>query len=285
MKFYRAGKIDFSYLESDQEIQPVEVVQLSHYKRLSYFVNILKKYHPTEIDRYLSELEFYYKSIVKEDYISINHFDVRTILSDFEFLKDKPDLTKLILNFLLQELQLEQKANWREDKLTVTLRNWLRGLLIPRYNNLLVLTKLIGREEAIKLFKIYRSDYRKATDNPDQEPFENLIQFKEKYFDGKQLDGTEVIYSDVINGKFFYKKTNCTWNEAVKDLPDKELRYYALCYGDFQGATFWNDSFILTMKHTVANDDGYCSCVLHDTREDWDLTHPPKEFWDKMNAE
>jgi len=191
----------------------------------------------------------------------------------------------LILNFLLQELQLKENDAWVNEKLTVSQRNFLRCLLIPRYNNLLVLTKLLDKEQAINIYKIYRSEYRKATDNPEQEPFENLFDFKKKYFDGKNLDGSEVIYSDVINGKFFYKKTNCIWNEAVKELPDKELRYYALCYGDYQGATFWNDSFILTMKHTVANDDDYCSCVLHDTREDWDLTHPPKEFWDRMNAE
>jgi hypothetical protein len=28
--------------------------------------------------------------------------------------------------------------------------------------------------------------------------------------------------------------------------------------------------------------DPYCSCIFHDTRIDWDLKHPPKEFWDSI---
>jgi len=32
------------------------------------------------------------------------------------------------------------------------------------------------------------------------------------------------------------------------------------------------------MEHTIAQGDPYCS------RVDWNLAHPPKEFWDNMKA-
>ncbi len=38
------------------------------------------------------------------------------------------------------------------------------------------------------------------------------------------------------------------------------------------------------MEHTIAQGDPYCSRVIHDTRVDWNLAHPPKEFWDNMKA-
>jgi hypothetical protein len=41
----------------------------------------------------------------------------------------------------------------------------------------------------------------------------------------------------------------------------------------------------LTMEHTIAQGDQYCSRVLHDTRVDWNLKHPPKEFWDNIESD
>ncbi|UCG02983.1 MAG: hypothetical protein JSW11_03150 [Candidatus Heimdallarchaeota archaeon] len=46
-----------------------------------------------------------------------------------------------------------------------------------------------------------------------------------------------------------------------------------------------DESLILTMEHTNAQGDPYCSRVLHDTRVDYDLRHPPKKFWDNLRPE
>jgi hypothetical protein len=77
---------------------------------------------------------------------------------------------------------------------------------------------------------------------------------------------------------------NCLWIEALTDLDDSELKYLVCCYGDYQSAQHhYNQHIILTMEHTIAQGDPYCSRVLHDTREDWDLRHPQKEFWDNLH--
>ncbi len=88
----------------------------------------------------------------------------------------------------------------------------------------------------------------------------------------------------INEGKYFYRNNNCTWIEAMKELPDSELKYYTCCYGDYQSVKVHNKNFILTMEHTIAQGDPYCSRVIHDTRVDWNLAHPPKEFWDNMKA-
>jgi hypothetical protein len=86
------------------------------------------------------------------------------------------------------------------------------------------------------------------------------------------------------DGKYAFKNKNCpTCADAMVDLPDVELKYLAACYGDY-GAFRANtsDHIILTMEHTIIEGDPYCSRVLHDTRIDYKLRHPPKEFWDNF---
>ena len=86
------------------------------------------------------------------------------------------------------------------------------------------------------------------------------------------------------NGKYFYMNENCLWVEALPDIEDRELLYLICCYGDYQNAQrFYDQRIILTMEHTIAQGDLYCSRVLHDTHEDWDLRHPKNEFWDNLH--
>jgi len=86
------------------------------------------------------------------------------------------------------------------------------------------------------------------------------------------------------DGKYAFKNENCpTCSDATVDLPDVELKYLVSCYGDFaKFRAIYSDYIILTMEHTIIEGDPYCSRVLHDTRIDYDLRHPPKEFWDNF---
>ena len=91
------------------------------------------------------------------------------------------------------------------------------------------------------------------------------------------------IYGMISEAKMFFRNENCLWVDVLTDLPDKELKYFVCCYGDYQTArTYRNEHITLTMEHTIAEGDPYCSRVLHDTRIDWNLKHPPKEFWDNI---
>ena len=109
--------------------------------------------------------------------------------------------------------------------------------------------------------------------------FENAIKPKEVPSDWVTIRGM------IGEGKYAFRNENCILMEASVDLPDSELKYYIGCYGDYEKFKNYNDSIILTMEHTIAQGDPYCSRVLHDTRIDWDLRHPPKSFWDSMRPE
>jgi hypothetical protein len=85
-------------------------------------------------------------------------------------------------------------------------------------------------------------------------------------------------------GKYAFKNENCpTCADATTDLPDVEFKYLVCCYGDYAGfRAHLGEHIILTMEHTIIQGAPYCSRVLHDTRIDYDLRHPPTEFWDNF---
>ena len=70
--------------------------------------------------------------------------------------------------------------------------------------------------------------------------------------------------------------------DAITDFEDTEVKYHICCYGDYQGIKTLNPAFVLTMEHTIAEGDRYCSRIVHDPRVDWDLRHLPQSFWDEM---
>ena len=148
------------------------------------------------------------------------------------------------------------------------------GTLDPNATGLL----LIVINEATKAMPVFV-----GLDKEDN--VKDLDSMWEKYFNtdrDSELDSWLVIQSKPENGKLVYRKEMCLWNEALTDLPDIELKYLVCCYGDFQGVKRENKHFVLTMEHTVVEGDPYCSCIVHDTRIDWKLTHPSREYWDKI---
>jgi hypothetical protein len=157
----------------------------------------------------------------------------------------------------------------------------LKALLYPNYYNLKVLIETLGREEAIKIWKQYITCYIIDNGPEDSPPVsaEELLEGRSS----RNMDSEWVVVHGIIaDGKYAYKNENCPWVNAMKELSDSEIKYYVCCYGDYQHATTRNKNLVLTMEHTIAEGDPYCSRVLHDTLVDWMLEHPPKEFWDEF---
>ena len=170
------------------------------------------------------------------------------------------------------------------DNVKVKQGDYFRSFLIPSYYYLLVLTETIGREEAIKLFKRYISHFlrdQKTLSYIDYTTLEDLFEKRKK---ASQSPSDWVIVIGLSsNDKYYFRNDNCLWIDVLEDLPDSELKYYICCYGDYQNAnTYSNENTVLTMKHTIAQGDPYCSRVKHDTRYDWNLEHPDREFFDKL---
>jgi hypothetical protein len=274
-------------LDRLEEIQPLNIATLSPFPRLNLLLDFLKRNKPEILDSYIQNLLKSYAELIKVDYFKHQKYDINDSIKEFEYLKKNKQLAINSLNYYLGLLELPLDVDWVNEKVKVPLGNHYRSFLIPNYQNVRILADTIGREEAVRLFKMYVTERAKiATPEDRRFRFETLTDLRKDDFEdyeGEGNPGWVRIEGIVKDGKFVYRKDSCLYAEAMKDYPDGEFKFLAACYYDYQGTTIqWNKDFILTMEHTIAEGDPYCSCVVHDTRIDWDLTHPSEEYWDTI---
>lgn len=285
MKVIKTGEIMPDALEMLKDLQPYEDFTREAFNRLNFIIGFVEEQNPKIKDKYIENLIAQYKKLVKEDFVNKKKIDLKEVLPDFKQLQKQPELAKLSLNFYLQNLQLADDVDWKKDKAKIINKNLLHSFLLPRYCNLSALIETMGRDEGIKLYKRYITHYlieRRKTRKNTYESIEELFEARQKL---SPLLEWSVHYGLINEGKYFYRNNNCTWVDALQDYPDSELKYLICCYGDYEGVKLHNENFILTMEHTIAEGDPYCSRVIHDTRVDYELHHPTKDFWDDLKAD
>ncbi|MHA1902908.1 MAG: L-2-amino-thiazoline-4-carboxylic acid hydrolase [Candidatus Thorarchaeota archaeon] len=282
MKFYRTGELRKNALEMMVEINPKEKAPRFVLKRLDYLIGLIHERFPAKVDAFAKNLERQYQDLVKSDYISNKGVDLSSIVSEFGNLKDYPNLTNAAMNYYFQVLNLPDESAWDEST-NITDRKYHQAFLHPRYYNLLTLIDTMSREEAIKLWKRFFTQYTIDNRTPRERPFVDLeTLLEERIVPTEEPSKWVIVRGMIADGKQAYRNDNCLWVDSLEDLPDPEIKYYICCYGDYEGARNYHESVVLTMEHTIAQGDPYCSRVLHDTRVDYDLRHPTKEFWDNM---
>lgn len=283
MKIYQTGKIIPNALEILYELQPYENFTQGVLKRLDFIIGFVEEYKPTIKKEFIKNLEIQYKNLVKKDSVNEKKINVEEILANFKLLQIPTELAQLSLNFFLQNLQLTDDFDWEKDRVKVMNKNLIHSFLLPRYYNLMALIETLGREEGIKFYKRYITHFvieKRKTQKSNPVNIEGLFEECKN----RPPSEWECYYSIISEGKFLYRNNNCVWADALQDYPDSELKYLICCYGDYEDARSKNDHFILTMEHTIAQGDSYCSRIFHDTRIDYNLKHPPKEFWDNLKV-
>ncbi|MFX0090179.1 MAG: L-2-amino-thiazoline-4-carboxylic acid hydrolase [Candidatus Hodarchaeota archaeon] len=286
MKIFRSGELMSNALEHEVEIQAYTFVKREALKRLNFILGFVADQKPSVITKYMKNLQNQYQKLVQEDFIKKLGIRLKEIIDEFDYLQRNPELARLSLNFYLQNLQLPENIDWIKEKTNVVNKDYLHSFLLPRYYNLVALIETIGREEAIKLYKKYVTHFlieRRKTNESEFVDLETLFESRRKPQD--KPSEWVIVHALLNEGKYAYRNDNCTWVGALEELPDAELKYLICCYGDYEGAKMRDESLILTMEHTIAQGDPYCSRVLHDTRVDYNLRHPPREFWDNLKPE
>ena len=284
MKVVKTGKYRQDTLERLVEIDPLKELQ-NRLEKMNYFLGFVKKHNPDDFSKYINNLLAKYQDLLEDERKKANPPDLDELVSENPHLNENLPLARLVVNYIIQILDLPSEA--KLEKIKVVNQNYFRSWSHYNYANLLVLTETLGREDAIDLYKKFvthhtlenRDSKRKTVDNV-KIIFEKAIEPKEEPSDW------EIIHTMIGEGKYVFRNDTCVFLNAIGDsLPDTELKYYICCYGDYEKFKNYHDSIVLTMEHTIAQGDLYCSRVLHDTRVDWDLRHPPKSFWDNMEPD
>jgi hypothetical protein len=283
MKFVRTGKLNPQMFEMPMEIHPIERAQKVLLKRMNYLLGFLSEKYPLRLEHYVKNLKTKYRSLIRNDLVEASGLNLTPIFLEMEYLIQNSDMVKDYLNYYFELLDLKTSDDWLKRTIKVPKANYLRAFLYPDYYNLLILTETIGMEEAIKLWKRYITHY--IIDNRTQDNNVDDVEyiFKSRTSEERRDSEWVIVHGIIADGKYAYKNENCTWVDVMKQLPDQELKYYVCCYGDYEYARSYGENIVLTMEHTIAEGAPYCSRVLHDTRVDWKLEHPLKEFWDNFN--
>lgn len=284
MKFVKTGKYREDTLDRIIEIDTLKDAKW-RLERMNYLLGFVRDRLPEAYPDYVKNLLTKYQELLDKDRTGTHPFDIDEILSEIPHMVKHPELVEEVLRYFLQILQLPSDA--KPGKHEVVNKNYFKSFSHISYPNLLVLTETIGRTEAITLYKKFLTHYYLDTRDPDRKTIDSVKDLYDRAIAPKdEPSDWEIVHGMIGDGKYVFRNDTCVFVNAIgDDIPDSELKYYVCCYGDYEKFKNYHDSMILTMEHTIAQGDSYCSRVLHDTRVDWDLRHPPKSFWDSMNPE
>lgn len=287
MKFRKSGVHDPNALDLLRKVQPITFAKQSPWNRLNFLLGLVNKHKPEDRQEYVANLQRRYEDLVSSDLVEENSINFSTHLSEFDSLREFPDLASSNLNYFFHNLKPPVGIDYEKDIIEVPQRNQLRAVLCPKYQNIFVLAKTIGRAEAIDLYKLYHDEFMRAGHSSQENRYETLNEFADRWFqaDTKEAPGLVRIISEVKDGKLFLRKDTCLWSDAIQDLEDQELKYYICCYGDFESAIQANKHFVLTMERTIIEGHPYCDSVFHDKRISKDISHPSDEFFARMETD
>ncbi|MBD3405341.1 MAG: hypothetical protein GF411_04280 [Candidatus Lokiarchaeota archaeon] len=281
MDFFISGRVMDNILEVSTKFNPIDRTQDFVLKPLDYLIDFIRKVRPEDVADFVKGLTQRYRELVLSDHFMEKGLEVEQLIKECKTLLQFPNLARLALNYYIQVLNVSKEDDWYTE-VSIVWRGVHYAILHPRYYNLQTLIEVLGREEAINLWKMFVTSYRIANRSLPRQPFVDLKALYEERKKAKEDGSWKVIHTMVSDGKYAYLNVNCTWMKALDNLPDDEIKYYICCYGDYEDARDFHNCIILTMEHTIAQGDPYCSRVMHDTRVDYDLRHPPKEFWDSL---
>ena len=284
MKVVKTGKYRQDTLERLVEIDPLKELQ-NRLEKMNYFLGFVKEHNPDDFSEYINNLLAKYQDLLENERKEANPIDLDELVSENPHMKEQMELARLVVNYIIQILDIPAETKLEKSK--VVNQNYFRSWSHHNFANLLVLTETIGRTDAIDLYKKFITHHTLENRDPDRKTVENVGVIYERAIKPKEEPSDwEIIHTMIGEGKYVFRNDTCVFVNAIGDsLPDSELKYYICCYGDYEKFKNYHDSIVLTMEHTIAQGDPYCSRVLHDTRVDWDLRHPPKSYWDNMEPE
>jgi len=283
MTYVRIGEFQANAVDMMVDVKPMEAFKPRPLGRMNFLLGYLAEVKPDIVSDFATALNTKLQGLVTGDLADSFGIDVDEVYADASHLQPYTELARNHLNYYLQVLDLPEDGDvWGSVK--VTIRNEILSHHLWMYYALEILIDLLGRDEAVKFFKQYITHYLIEMKKGREDRVENLEALLDNRLKAGLYPGQMMTVGMMADGKYACKIETCLLKDSMEEIEDIELKYLVCCYGDYQMVKFSNQHFILTMEHTIIEGDDYCSRVIHDTRADWDLRHPPKEFWDAMEA-
>lgn len=283
MKFEEYGK-EVENLEI--KTNPYEFVESNLFKKLDNIYGYIKKKRPDIYDELIRNIILKLKEIPKKNYFTSKSEKIVERITQCEKLLENQDLVLKHLNIFVDTLGFTDKEYWQKKEFKIPARNFVHAANNLSYLYLSTLVDIIGKEEAIKLYKETVDNYVKVFDTNQVNIFTDLEDMRQKFIRWTENSpyGRVRLISTVENGQWMKICKNC---EKVQNLDkleelDGDLMYAISCYCHEPLAKMWNENFVLTLNETIAKGDPFCSYVYHDKTIVDKVEHPPREFFEKI---
>ena len=284
MKFKRYGKPATEIIE---KVSPIDKAHEFIFRRLDSLLDYILVQDASLYNRFIESLYGRFRALVGENGFETKLSDVQNLITTYSTIRGEPELMRLHLCLFIRTLEISEQTFWDNCETTVELSNFIESAVIPEYNWILVLSHILGKEEAIQISKGATERYCVKYDTSTIEKYESLDEMREvqtKFWDSGRL-GRIRIASDVEDGVWIVRCENCEKIASLRNLEtyDRELLDTVECHSDFQVTRLFNENFVLTRTMTIGAGDPYCDFVYHDIRFDKELKHPSKEYLDNIH--
>jgi hypothetical protein len=285
MKFIQTGTYNKDFLEEITTLNLKESISNILLDKLDYFIGFIALKKSEILADFCKNLLMKYQELSKKHYSEITFQEIQNLSIEHENINQFPELLEASLRYLFNLLKLKEKEFIEISDMKLTMRALIEAWTFPSYYLIETLTETIERKEAVKFYKQLITQFYIDNPSPDRDKFTSLRKrFENRTTGDTASSGWVIVHTMLGEGKYAFKNKNCpTCVDSMKDLQDVEIKYLACCYPDYEKfRAYSNNHIILTMEHTLMEGDLYCSRVMHDTRFDYDLRHPPKDFWDNF---
>ncbi|MGY5880217.1 MAG: hypothetical protein RTV31_08200 [Candidatus Thorarchaeota archaeon] len=277
VKYYKNNVVD-----PKRMINPVDVIS-ENCSRLEFVLRYLSQLKPKRVNDYTIALEKRLQDDIKGFRIDYSALNFDEILKDREYLNRYPDLRELMIQYVFNELKLQEEYQPSSEEVEVSLMDWLRSSNVFRYHRVKAIVDIMDREEGIQLWKdmVYRAtqDSLKSSDEECHPPIKEITEgwMKEGETGESNFELTVVSYDD---HKVALRFDRCPVFDSVKHLEDREVAYLSYCWTGYPEQELNKKARRKNTPQTLYQSN-YCVEFYWNNDVHPDAQPPSSEFWEK----
>ncbi|NPE08969.1 MAG: hypothetical protein GNW80_11865 [Asgard group archaeon] len=282
MEFEQYGK-EIENLEI--KFNPFEFAESNLFKEIDNAFGYIKKRNVDTYTELINRLTTSKKNLPKKKFFNEKTSKIMERIKKSEILSENKELVLRYLNAFIETQGITDKEYWQKKEIKIPARNFFHSANNLYYLILSTLVDILGKDEAIKLYKETVDNYVHTFDTKQMNIFTDLEDMRQKFIRWTENSpyGRVRLLSTVENGQWIRICKNCEKVQNLDNLEelDGDLMYAISCYCHEPLAKMWNENFVLTLEQTIAKGDPFCSYVYHDKSIADKIEHPPRKFFEE----
>ncbi len=238
-------------------------------------IKFLKQIKPELHEKYVNAFTKRLSDVVKDYQIHQKSVNIKALVSETTYLKTNEKLAELVIQFILKHLSLPEQYRIEQEEIELTSMNRVFALERLSYYRVKAFEDVLGKEDGIKLYTevlifVIREMKKGMKSNPKR-TIKSANKGAIEYWCEEGVGDFAFAFLD--DDQCVYRFDTCVTHEALKDLNDPDIAYYASCYiGDIEE---WNKGKTIYMRRIqTLHHAEFCDELYWDSRVH---KEPPKQ--------